>query len=264
MKKEMINNRMKAIALILIIAGFIIFLGFIVKAQGSIETEFSTSTTLPYCDIETSSIWWWNSNGLPSEDNCYYENVAEGSSNSCCPQDEVCNIGSGKCEPSSYSIEYCPDYKTEAQCESYSSNVAHADVGLKIAPLTCRSAWRDDSSGKTCDYYFSSCRCQWNSTASECESSYKFEKDCDEDITPIATCVYNTVKGNCTAGFRTTSWTATLTEGTVPEGLTCDSGTKSAKCSFSELGFFSTAGIIAVVALIIIFYAFFHKKFRRK
>lgn len=254
------NKTETKIALLGLIIGILIISCSYAVYAGSVESEFITSTNLPYCDI--NGRYWWTSTGASSSaDNCYEPLVETGSSNNCCPSGQSCI--NDKCTVVQ-GVDYCSDYKTADSCKAYTSPVAYADVNVKIAPLTCQSSWRDENS--SCNYYISLCRCFWNSSAGICQSDYDFEKECEGIKTPMGKCIFTTVNNNCTAGYRIVEWTASISPpgSELPENVKCESGSERVKCSFTELSFFTTISVVILAGLMIVFYVFYSKKDKKK
>ena len=224
-------------------------------SQSSTETEFITSFDNPCCDADTGLYWWLGGKMLPSLHNCYIPIVGDGCSDTCCPNSN-CNRESGECEFTTTPIESCLGYKNQEDCNHASDNIIAADGRIHLSPHSCDSSWIDESSGIQCEISISDCACFWDSD-NTCQFSNNFTENCSGTITTMGKCVFNTKdKSNCTGGFKVVGWTAILfpPDAKLPAGVECKDNTKTVKCLFSELGFFTDSSIVVATALIVIFY----------
>jgi len=256
-----------------------------INPSSETDTEFNVMSEGSYCYEEEGAFYWLEGNSIINAFNdCHREVAAEGSSNNCCPYNYDCTQqeGSWACEFSGVGL--CSDYKSQAECEDFSSGVAIYDNEQKsdYGAGFCTDPYSYHDSSKNCDYYVSSCRCDWN--GSSCMSAYDFRSACGtEDITQASCYQPDRMTTNCTAGFRFISWDwfynnsagkvmnctsdddcanavslETLTcnaESGLCESENCNAGNTKIPClSEALLSFFTTASLIVALLIIIIFY----------
>ena len=241
------------------------------------ETNFSVTYLYPFCFVQENApinqqtFWIEGINYNPSFNDCYRADGARadgtnGSEPYCCPAGYSCANQAGAWRCVLTGIEYCNDYRAESECNTYTPAVAKRDVEFKTRAGYCSRDSRscDAVAGTSCWDCVTSCRCFWNSTASQCQSSYNLTRACDTTpptITPRGGCLFGDLESsNCSGGYRFLNWSASWT-GNLSVANYCKPGSVSVPClSANLLGFFSFQNVILVIILLIIIYFFIMRK----
>lgn len=229
------------------------------------STEFTTGyqTSALTCSVEGNGQTFWRNSttSLNSLNDCYKDNIASGSSHTCCPLGYVCqNNGGWKCVYSDFSD--CSGYTTENDCNNYAKAVVEEDI--KNKGHTCGEViFSERKNGVDCYNAVSNCRCFW-SDSGVCSSGFNLTEWCGNVPSYTGSCSYTlTDQTNCTAGFRTINWNAHWT-GSESGNETCQSGGKQVPCLSVELSFIGVTGIIVAIALIVLFYTLYRQNKKKR
>ena len=196
--------------------------------------------------------------------NCFEPNGIAGTK--CCPKGSECieKNGLGKCYASS--VDFCHQYTTQAECNSYTNHVAEntietikGDTGFCNGKII--STYTKNS--QDCWDVVKKCLCAWennNCTAKFTNQSYCGGSWINEE-TPL--CAYTISKWDdrCEIdGFIYASWNYT-------GGVSCTPAESEIAIPCSEitrLGFFNWINLTAAVLLIAVIYYLIHKKSKKK
>ena len=205
----------------------------------------------------------------------------------CCPSGLNCiDSGSGTFYCGHSGITYCNQYDSSASCNDFTQDVADTSVLFELNQVCGVDANEvhyynlggaevlgQDVTNGIYDYFCyknMSCSCEWDPlnppggscTTKAVNGTICKNKDGTDNSAPIySECIFtlNTWNDTCdTKGVITGTWAAS---GSNHENFAgCEDVTKVISCeSMVKLSFFTTAGIISVIILIILIYIFYPK-----
>ena len=236
-----------------------------------VSTIFTTTSVLPKCiNGEDWQVWDFDLSDLvliDSENDCYREDVAKGSTQKCCPYgEERCDQVTNQCilPP----VDFCENYTTSAECTGDDFGVGVATVERGFGEDWCGKIDGRAIAGITCWWKNIDCRCTWDET-SGCISYYNTtEQKCANGTTIPGTgsCELFLIEklDNCaTTGFITfrtkVEWTQYPLSPKLPGADDCvDPPEITYRCP-ARLSFITPVGIIIAFVLIIVIYIVFYK-----
>ncbi len=246
------------------------------------KTEFEISSVQPQCFAEDETSYWkyWDavSGTLVTEqitdgaENCY---KPTGQPTTCCPNNKgECNIISGICQGLTHPL-YCEGYnaeryggdlnKAETACNNFHIETAKRSVD-KMAGKDdyCGSTQSryDSSTGKTCWWLITNCRCQWDDIDDVCEPAFSTSSSSCLTGPPssdIGTCTFETVShtGDCNAGsdIETYTWDAIWDGAPEDKPVECVSETRNFACEqIIKMPFFTSMNFIITLVIMTLIY----------
>jgi len=241
-------------------------------------TLFETTSTKPRCINGEYWEQWDNTLGelvqTNSLNDCYRVGVADGSTQKCCPYDELrCNTGTDKCELPA--VDFCENYTTETECNGDDFRVGVATVERGFGDRWCGKTNGAVIAGVTCSWNNQDCRCAWKlneAGAGSCISYYNTTAiSCmngTDDDRPGGSCELYLIEklDNCkTTGFITfTTRVEWIGDSSLPGADECKDPPQIAYRCPAVLPFITYAGIAVAIVLIILIYFIFYKNKQRK
>jgi len=264
---------------------FFVFNLLIISAYADTISDESSSIISSSGKIQCSSdgVTWIDARSTPIQyydtmENCYSldpQNTWPENQSMCCPlgyqclQDPTELTSSGtpvyKCTPTT--VNYCWDYKDEAQCNGYTPEIAQTSIEFLGESCGIDTTSVTDLGNRVCwsEYV---CRCSWNRTSSECRAVREDIRECNDINEPAVP------EWKC-------SWTLTSTDdlcetngvtifnfqgnpeplnAPVPPGE-CEAKQISVPCeSLAKLDFFGFFNLILSIFSLITIYFFLNKK----
>ncbi len=248
-------------------------------------TDFEIISSNPQCTIEDDASYWryWDAETgtlvtepvINEDANCYNPN---GQPTTCCPNNwgecitDRLNSSFGKCAglPAPF---LCSDYnaeryggdlgRAETACENSNLEVAKRSISRMVGKNNfCGSVQSkfDSSTGQTCWWLITNCRCEWDSAEDQCVTEFsRTNSNCQGGpSSDTGTCTFNALSqtGNCeTDDFTTYTWDAQWSGPIDEQPPECTSQTKSFVCEQNiKLPFFTFFNFITTLIVIALIY----------
>jgi len=234
------------------------------KKYSITSTEFDISYSDPYCTDDGDN--WILSDGtyIDSHYDCHKENVAEGSSDDCCPKNYICQ--NDRCVEN-LNIEYCSDYNNEQDCNNDPANVGKSSVEELSGYIQGEVIDTKLVNGEECNVLVVNFRCEWDVDSKNCTATNDEELICGGYSTGTTDgCLWILdIETECNeVGEKTVSYIAIWEgEGEAPDY--CSDYNNKIKClSGALLNFFDIRSLIISIMILTFFYLIMNKKNKKE
>jgi len=187
---------------------------------------------------------------------CAGKDQIAGNADDCCPSGFSCST-----DPVSPGCRLIGNITQLVQCSGYTNQTTCGNDALKVAPNS--PLYNLYGCGTTVNANNTLCTCSWDFPTNSCQFG-KIIRSSFDPTTILSECIYDSILGECQAGYQTVDITAKLLKGNDP---TCTNSTETIPCqrSLIQLPFFgATQFILTMIAISLLYVIMFRSRNKRR